>query len=54
MAPWYLFDLITKEVSSTNIALEYLPLEVIGKKLDEEKVHFNYFDKSYIQDFGNV
>ena len=54
MAPWYLFNFIIKEIYSINITLGYLPLEVTGKKLVEEKGQFNYFDKSYIQGFGNT
>ena len=36
-APWYLFDFIIKKVGIINIALRYLPLEAIGKKLGKEK-----------------
>ena len=51
---WYLFDFITREVSNTNTALEYSPLEATGKGLGEKEAHFNYFDGSCIQGFGNA
>ena len=54
MAPWCLFDSITREVSSTNIALRHLLLEVIGKEFGNKKVHFSCFNGSYIWDFGNT
>ena len=52
--PWCLFNTIIKEVGNTNIALEHLPLEATSKKLGEKEVQFNYFDGSYIWDFGNA
>ena len=42
MAPWYLFNSITRKISSTNVVLKYLLLEAINKKLDKEKVQFDY------------
>ena len=53
-ALWYLFNSITREISSTNIALRHLLLETIDEKLDEEKILFNYFDRSWIWNFGNA
>ena len=53
-APWYLFNSTTREVSSTNIALEHSPLETTGERLGEEETQFNCFDKSCIRSFGNV
>ena len=44
MAPWYLFDFTTREVGSTNIALEHLPLTI--KRLGEKEVLFDCFDKA--------
>ena len=35
-----------REIGSTNIALWYLSLEAIGKKLSEEEALFDYFDWS--------
>ena len=54
MALLYLFDSIIRKVSSTNVALKYLPLEAIGKELGKKKAQFNCFDRSCIQGFGNV
>ena len=54
MAPQCLFDFIIREVSNTNIALEYSPLEAISKKLGGKKTQFNYFNRSYIQSFDNI
>ena len=48
MALWCLFDSTTREVDSTNVALGYLILETTGKRLGEEKVLFDCFDKSWI------
>ena len=53
-APWCLFDSITREVSSTNVTLGYLPLEATGKRLGEEKAQFDCLDGSCIQGFGNA
>lgn len=50
----YLFDSIIKEVSSTNIILEYLLLNTIGKRLDKKKILFNYLDRILIQNLGNT
>lgn len=44
-APWYLFNFITKKVGSINIALEYLPLEITGKRLRKKKALFNCLDR---------
>ena len=54
MAPWYLFNSIIREVNKTDIVLGHLLLEVIGKRLGEEKAQFDCFDKFYIRDFGNI
>ena len=51
---WYLFDSITKEVNSTNDALDHSPLKATGKKLDEKEAQFDCFDGFYIQGFGNA
>ena len=53
-APWCLFNSITKEVGSTNIALRYLLLKATSKKLDKKEVYFDCFDRSYIWGFGNI
>ena len=37
MALQCLFDSTMREVSNTNIALKYLPLKAIGKKLGKEE-----------------
>ena len=37
MALWCLFDSITREVDSINIALEHSLLEATGKKLDKRE-----------------
>ena len=34
-----------KKVGNINVVLRYLLLETISKKLDEEKVLLNFFDK---------
>ena len=54
ITPWCLFDSTIREVGSTNIALEHSSLKTTGKRLDEKKVYFDYFDGSYIQDFDNA
>ena len=51
---WCLFDSITREASSTNVALRLLLLEATSKRLGEEEVQFNCFDESYIHGFGNT
>ena len=51
---WYLFDVIIKKTGSTNIILGHLLLEIINKRLGKKKAQFNYFNKFYIQGFGNV
>ena len=43
-----------REINSTNIALKYLLLEAIGKRLGEEEAQFDCFNRSYIQSFGNA
>ena len=45
MVVLYLFDSIIKKVDNTNNAFKYLWLGIIGKKLDEKKVLYNYFNK---------
>ena len=54
IAPWYLFDFITREVNNTNIALEHSSLEATGKRLDKKEAQFDCFNKFYIQGFGNA
>ena len=49
-----LFNSITKEASSIDVALEHSLLEATGKKLDKEKAYFDYFNKSCIWGFGNA
>ena len=49
-----MFDSITREVGSINIALGHLPLEATGKGLGEEEAQFNCFDGSYIWGFSNI
>ena len=49
-----MFNWTIKKVNNTNIILGYLPLEVIGKKLDEKKTLFDYFDKFLIQNLSNL
>ena len=44
MTTWRLFNFITKEVGSINIALGHLLLKTISKKLDKKKAQFDYFD----------
>ena len=51
---WCLFDSITREVNSTNIALRHLLLEKTSKKLDKKEAQFNCFDKFHIQGFSNI
>ena len=53
-APWYLFDSITRDVSSTNIALGHSPLKATGKRLGKEEAQFNCFDGSCIRGFGDA
>ena len=53
-APWCLFDSTTREIGSTNVVLAHLPLEAIGKELDEEEAQFSCFDGSYIRGFSNA
>ena len=50
----YLFDFTIKKVGNINVTLGYLLLEVINKKLDKEEAQFDYFNKFYIRDFGNI
>ena len=40
MAPWYLFDSITRKVGSIDITLDYSLLEAIGEGLGEEEAQF--------------
>ena len=54
MVSWYLFDSTIREVDSTNIALEYLLLEITGKRLGKEEAQFGYFNRYYIWGFGNA
>ena len=49
-----LFDSLTKKVNSTDVILGHLLLKITGKKLGKEEAQFNYFDRSYIWDFGNT
>ena len=49
-----MFDFIKREIDNINIVLKYLLLEATGKKLNKEKVLFNYFNKFWIEDFGNT
>ena len=53
-ALWCLFDSTIREVGNTNITLGHSHLEATGKKLDEKKAQFDYFDKSCIWGFGNA
>ena len=54
MAFWCLFNSTKEEAGSTNIALEYLPLEATSKRFSKEKVHFDCFDGSSIRGFSNI
>ena len=54
MAPWYLFDSTTREVSSINVTLGHLLLKVTSKRFGKEEAYFDYFDRSYIRGFGNA
>ena len=51
---WCLFNFTIREVDSTNIALGHSPSKATSKKLDEEKVQFDCFNRSYIQGFNNI
>ena len=51
---WCLFDSTTREVGSTDIILGHSPLEATDKGLGEEEALFDCFNKSWIQDFGDV
>ena len=53
-ASWYLFDSTLREIGSTSIVLGHLLLEAIDKRLDEEKTHFDCFDKFYIRNFSDI
>ena len=53
-APWCLFDSITREVGSTDVALGHLLLEATGKRLGEEEAQLDCFDGSCIRGFGNA
>ena len=53
-APWCLFDSITREVGSTNVALGHSPSEATGERLGEEEAQFDCFDGSCIRGFGNA
>ena len=54
MAFWYLFNSTTRKVDSTNIALKHLLSKATGKRLGEEEVQFDCFNRSCIQAFDNV
>ena len=45
-ALWCLFNSTTREVNSSNVTLEYLPLETTSIELKEEEVLLNCFDGS--------
>ena len=49
-----LFDSITREVGSTNIAPRDLPLEATDEGLGKEEALFDCFDRSWIRNFANT
>ena len=49
-----LFDTTTREIGSIDVALRYLPLEAIGKRLGKKEAQFDCFDRSYIWGFDNA
>ena len=54
MAPWYLFNSTTKEISNIDIALGHSSLDAIDKKLDKKEAQFNCFDGFCIRGFDNA
>ena len=52
--PWYLFNSFTKEIDCIDVVLGHSQSEVTCEGLSKEKALFDYWDRSWIQGFGNA